>query len=623
MKKITCSNNQLLSRHNYLWQNLRIGFIPLLFVLSFHSISATEIPDDTLQSVLKTGSKEQVIETYEKFVGRFYDSNPKAVLEYAGLLLSYADSLDYLKAKSLAYRHYASAYNVLSDYPQTLKYWKLQLEALQHLDNKKHMAYTYLNIGTTYQSLNHPDSAELNFEKSYALLKDLDDKNGLSHYWSMRGMHLEKNGNLREGINAKYKALKIAEEIPDSAIIASMQSRIGVSHARLGEHEKAIELFEKSLPLLEKQNNISQAFHTWSNLGVAYNSLQQNSKALEAYKKSLSVAGVLDNDYAKAIASMNIAEILLELGRPDSVRQYLLLSDAVFTRLNARHPLCYNYNVTGKYFSEAENPDSAFIYFRKAFELSKILNAPDLHRDAAAHLYSLQKDNGNYKAALTYHETFKQYNDSLLNAENIAELTKMEEQYKYEQEKKQTDLLHKAALDKRHLVIILVSAGLSLALALLIMAIIQYRRKNAAYLTLYNKSMAQIREADLKRAREGLKNGELFDQIEQNMQDEHLYRIKDLSQDMIADKLKTNRTYVSQAIIDHSGKKFREYVKEYRVKEAMEILADPKKSKVYSIDAISEMVGFNSITTFNTAFKQSTGLTPSQFRSRAEESRGE
>ena len=116
---------------------------------------------------------------------------------------------------------------------------------------------------------------------------------------------------------------------------------------------------------------------------------------------------------------------------------------------------------------------------------------------------------------------------------------------------------------------------------------------------------------------EGLKNGELFELLEQKMQYDHLYRIKDLNQDMVADMMKTNRTYVSQAIIDHSGKKFREYIKEYRVGEAIEILSDPKKSMVFSINSIADDVGFNSIATFNAAFKQFTGLTPSRFRSQA------
>jgi AraC-like DNA-binding protein len=585
-------------------------FIPSLWGSSNH---------DTLMVVLKTGSEEQVLQAYEQFVSPLFNSDPEKVLLYAGILENYADSLDNLKAKALAYRFYASAYNTKAEYQKAIVYWKKQLEAELKIGDKKNTAYTYLILGGNYQQLSYFDSAEASFRKSYELLTEINDMRGLGFYYANLAQNYDRQGLLKQGINTKYEALGIAESINDSAQIAHILTQIGVSYARIEEHAKAIEKYEQSLEILLKNNNKTQAFHTLSNMGVAYNNLQKTNEALAAYNQSLQMATEMGYEYGEAIASMNIGEILLKLNRPDSVMQFLKRSEEIFNQLGARHPLCYNYKVLGNYYLKLDDHENALAYFQKAFDLSKELNAPDLHRDAAAHLYSLQRDKGNYKSALNYHEIFKQYSDSLLNAENIAELTKMEEQYKYEQEKKQTDLLHQAALDKRHIVIILVSAGLSLALVLLILAIVQYRHKNAAYLVLYNKSMAQIREAELKRNREGLKNGELFEQVEQNMQDERLYRIKDLSQDMIAEMLKTNRTYVSQAIIDHSGKKFREYIKEYRIKEAMEILADPKKSNVYSIDAISEMVGFNSIATFNAAFKQFTGLTPSQFRSRSPE----
>jgi len=51
----------------------------------------------------------------------------------------------------------------------------------------------------------------------------------------------------------------------------------------------------------------------------------------------------------------------------------------------------------------------------------------------------------------------------------------------------------------------------------------------------------------------------------------------------------------------------------YRVEEAIRILSDDKKNKK-TIEEISEMVGYNSKTAFNNAFKKLTGITPSEFR---------
>jgi AraC-like DNA-binding protein len=51
---------------------------------------------------------------------------------------------------------------------------------------------------------------------------------------------------------------------------------------------------------------------------------------------------------------------------------------------------------------------------------------------------------------------------------------------------------------------------------------------------------------------------------------------------------------------------------EYRVEEAKRLLREQRNVKV---EEIAEQVGYNSKSSFNTAFKKLTGKTPSEFRS--------
>lgn len=69
--------------------------------------------------------------------------------------------------------------------------------------------------------------------------------------------------------------------------------------------------------------------------------------------------------------------------------------------------------------------------------------------------------------------------------------------------------------------------------------------------------------------------------------------------------------YVSQVINQERGKSFYELVNEQRVKHAQKLLKARPQATVLEI-AIE--VGFNSKSTFNTAFRRHTELTPSQFR---------
>ena len=70
---------------------------------------------------------------------------------------------------------------------------------------------------------------------------------------------------------------------------------------------------------------------------------------------------------------------------------------------------------------------------------------------------------------------------------------------------------------------------------------------------------------------------------------------------------------LSILINHHLDQHFFDFVNEYRIQKAMTILKDPAKNEL-NIQEILYQVGFNSKSSFNTAFKKYTNQTPTQFR---------
>lgn len=67
-------------------------------------------------------------------------------------------------------------------------------------------------------------------------------------------------------------------------------------------------------------------------------------------------------------------------------------------------------------------------------------------------------------------------------------------------------------------------------------------------------------------------------------------------------------------LINHQlGQHFYDFVNAYRIESAMDILKDTTKNKVTILEILYE-VGFNSKSSFNTAFKKHTGNTPTYYR---------
>ncbi|HUG09689.1 MAG TPA: helix-turn-helix domain-containing protein, partial [Opitutaceae bacterium] len=69
--------------------------------------------------------------------------------------------------------------------------------------------------------------------------------------------------------------------------------------------------------------------------------------------------------------------------------------------------------------------------------------------------------------------------------------------------------------------------------------------------------------------------------------------------------------YVSQVINRDLNSNFYELVNRHRIAQAKQLLADEAGQTVLEI---ALAVGFNSKSTFNTAFRRHAGMTPSEFR---------
>ena len=81
----------------------------------------------------------------------------------------------------------------------------------------------------------------------------------------------------------------------------------------------------------------------------------------------------------------------------------------------------------------------------------------------------------------------------------------------------------------------------------------------------------------------------------------------------LALKLNLNSRDLSVLINQSLNKHFFDFINEYRIEKAKKLLKDTSKKELTVLEILYE-VGFNSKSSFNTAFKKHTGITPTQFR---------
>lgn len=103
----------------------------------------------------------------------------------------------------------------------------------------------------------------------------------------------------------------------------------------------------------------------------------------------------------------------------------------------------------------------------------------------------------------------------------------------------------------------------------------------------------------------------IYTRLMELMKDEQLYKDMELTLKTVADILAITPHQLSQFLNEHLGVDFRNFINRFRVEEAQRLLkSDPEMS----ILTICFEVGFNSKSTFNTAFKKISGITPREYR---------
>lgn len=140
----------------------------------------------------------------------------------------------------------------------------------------------------------------------------------------------------------------------------------------------------------------------------------------------------------------------------------------------------------------------------------------------------------------------------------------------------------------------------SFALYLSLLLVFHHRKKNNSdKKEKYANSKIPQQEAD-----------ELLGKISQLLEREALYKNPNLTLPQLAKELNIRPHQLSQLLNDNLNKSFSHFINEFRINEAIELLKSDRNLKM---EVIAEMCGFNSNSTFYTAFKKITKTTPAKY----------
>ncbi|OYT16795.1 MAG: hypothetical protein B7C24_05990 [Bacteroidetes bacterium 4572_77] len=278
-------------------------------------------------------------------------------------------------------------------------------------------------------------------------------------------------------------------------------------------------------------------------------------------------------------------------------------------------------------------------YFHEALQKAKRINKNRLERISLYNLHKTHSHMGNWQLALDYHKEYSHIKDQIFDKQKATQYAIMQSRFETHKREKENELLKQEHIFQQNQIQthkrLLFLSGIIILLLSVFSYIFYLQKKAPKELLKRNveimKSEKKLRSTkflletelyQINKTQNSEKYGSsslsenkkevLYHEICRLMDQEKLFTHIDISTQIIAQRTQSNKNYISQTINDYNGSNFSQFINEYRTKEARQLLSENTLNK-YTIEAVRQMVGFKSKSTFYISFKKFTGITPSYY----------
>lgn len=360
-------------------------------------------------------------------------------------------------------------------------------------------------------------------------------------------------------------------------------------------------------------------------LAMLYHLQGNNKESLKYYDIALDLCKKDDTKLLGQLYKLR-SELYLDATDYEEAKKYALLSIKYLTdNLVTELPAAY------LQLAKVEYAKGDYPLAEDALRLAIAASDSSSSRMCVPEIYTLLANvcnaRGNTSMAYDYMQKAKESSDSI---NQIAqEQMQMQRDIMLENAEKEKAVATNQ-LNIKHLKRVIVIMAVSmLILAILIFVLIRnYKRIQRLYDSIVMKNR-QLMEAEDRLSENGVsdntvtsdntssalseKNENIFQEACRIMREERLYADSTFTREQLVERLGTNRTYLAQAIQQHTGSNYTQWINSWRIKEAMRILSDKTKFD-YPLKQLSADLGFGTVATFYKCFQAETGITPSNYR---------
>ncbi len=382
-----------------------------------------------------------------------------------------------------------------------------QIDSLENVLNSssgEKRANVLIKLATLYQSFSIERMESYHNEAIKIAVNLKDDKLLASVYYNISKDYYML-ARYEKAVSFLLKGLDLAEKNPVTKIKLKITYLLGIVNRDLKNYDKSYNYFKQTAEdalTIKETTDYLLSRNEIANLM----SLQENyTGALKEKKEVLKLAKEKDDTFVILCCSHDLGVIYEELGEKREALKYYLESTKIERDPNFPREIIIAYGSIARIYTELGEYSAAIEFSSKSLELAQKFNLRKEIMEAASSLAIIYAALSNYKEAYNYLFKANSLKDSIFTEESSKQLNEL--QTKYETEKKNNEILYlkeaqESQSNLRNLLVIVI-------LLILIIAFIIYRqflhkKKTASLLESKNTELEQANiklaesEANLK-----------------------------------------------------------------------------------------------------------------------------
>lgn len=419
----------------------------------------------------------------------YYSINAEKGLKVLDEALILAKSLKDTDKEARAYQYKGHNYSTIGNDSMALAMYDKAGKIYKAANNYNKQARLIYNKGLIYfNKSNYVKANKCNVE-AFDAFKKANDSVLMAKMLNSIGINYMYLSDYPSSLSKYLEALTIYKNLKDTLSLdfANTTQNLGILYTKLQTYNKALVYHEKASKIYETLDYKYGLANSYNNIGNIYDYLKQQQKAIDYYQKSYGIMQKSGNRLGMANALTNIGIVNVGLKKHNEALNNFNKAKALYETLGNTNNLAIVYEYMAESYLNTSSLDKAKSHYQRAYGLAKKSKSLSLQVSALEGLATVNKLLKNYKNAYNYINEAVKLKDSFNSIEKKEELIRLEEKYKYQNEKnilennhKQEQLLFANELERQEFIKNTYLAGGGIVLCFIIGLTVFYKKKREA-----------------------------------------------------------------------------------------------------------------------------------------------